>query len=117
MKGTEQRKTSDEIKRTLAGCSATHCMGDDCPYGDTMACVLMMHKDAFERIHELEADTTWHPFPAETPADGALVWVYAPSALRYWARYNYAEYHCGAFWRGAERVDNVTAWMTVKEKT
>lgn len=114
MKGTEQRKTPDEIKRTLAGCNGRRCM-KDCPYGDTIACVLMMHKEAHEYIQQLEADTTWHPFPTETPADGALVWVYAPSALLYWTRYNYAEYHCGAFWRGAERVDNVTAWMAVKE--
>ena len=89
----------------------------DCPYGDTIACVLMMHKDAREYIRQLETETTWHPFPAEKPSDGALVWVHVPSAMQYWRRYEYAKYNGGAFWRGAERVDNVTAWMTVKEKT
>lgn len=105
--------THNQIKQGLAGCKPGRCAAD-CPYGDMIGCVQTMHQDTLAMIQQLEADTTWHPFPTETPADGALVWVYAPSALLYWMRYNYAEYHCGAFWRGAERVDNVTAWMTVK---
>ena len=57
----------------------------------------------------------WHAYPAETPAPGDMVLVRVPSALLYWNRYQYAEYRHSTFWRGAERVDGVTAWAPVKE--
>ena len=47
-------KTPDDIKKGLAGCSARRC-AKDCPYGDTIPCVMMMHKDACEYVQQLEA--------------------------------------------------------------
>lgn len=111
-------KTSDEIKKAFEAHNiAKKCAS--CPYKTKHEahglCIDRLCEDAEVIIQQLEQETTWHPFPAEKPSDGALVWVYSPSALLYWSRYNYAEYRHDTFWRGAERVDNVTAWMTVKE--
>lgn len=47
-------KTPDEIKKGLAGCNVRRC-AKDCPYGDTIPCVMMMHKDACEYVQQLEA--------------------------------------------------------------
>lgn len=48
-------KTPEEIEKGLAGCSGTRCMWD-CPYGDTIACVMMLHKDARDYIEQLEKE-------------------------------------------------------------
>lgn len=48
-------KTPDKIKKGLAGCNVKRC-AKDCPYGDTIPCVMMMHKDACEYIQQLERE-------------------------------------------------------------
>lgn len=111
-------KTPDEIKKGLEYLSITS-IEEKLKRAKQIAITYAYNEEiaanAIEYIRQLEAAATWHPFPEERPSDGALVWVHAPSTMLYWSRYNYAEYRHGTFWRGAERIDNVVEWMSVRE--
>ena len=76
-------KRPDDIKKGMAGCNARRC-AKDCPYGDTIPCVMMMHKDACEYIQQLEAQAPkWISVEERLPETKLAVLGYGLRSAKY----------------------------------
>lgn len=110
-------KTPDDIKKGLAGCNARRC-AKDCPYGDTIPCVMMMHKDACEYIQQLEAQAPkWISVKERLPERGApkgcLIYADGYTCAADWSCDRYGDDWW--FYVDGEYDPEVTHWMPLPE--